>query len=162
MEEGTRCMYQAQNIAIQNEFIEPQLMIEQLNAIDIGNRGDFDQACRILEILSEKSKQRGLNLISMTIYYNYSSFMLAKGNFSVSRSLVQFLITQGTLSGPWVEINGQFLLHQINVREGRNDPMPMLRTADILEEIRLQTTLSPLRTLFEHYSQEILHRFEEG
>jgi tetratricopeptide (TPR) repeat protein len=161
-DESARYINEALEIANENEFAGLQLMISQLKAAEIGNHGDFDQACRILETLSEKANQRGLRQIGMSIYFNYGSFMLAKGNFSVARRLVSPLIGQDTLPGPWTEMNGLFLLHQINQREGRNDSMPMLRTAEILDHIHSQTSLPSLKDQFERFSHEVLHWFEQG
>jgi tetratricopeptide (TPR) repeat protein len=158
-EAGNVYLKESLGIIDRNEFAALRFTIETFQAFQIGNQGDFDRACQLLDVLAEKTNQRALKQIASMIYYRYGSFMLAKGNFSVASRLVQSLLSLDTIPGPWTVIMGLALMHQVNQHQGRSDETPRQRLLEILDTLGSKTTLEPLKSQFRFFAEDRLRLF---
>jgi len=161
-EEGALMVKEAFDMALRYEFVALRLTIENIKAADKGAQGDFDGACKLLQDLAELSNQRGLKQIAAAIYFNYGSFMLAKGNFFVARRLVQSLVNPETAQGPWTVMRGLVLMDRINRREGLDDDTPRQRLVEVFEHLRSSTHVEPFKTQVAHFSRNILRQVDDG
>jgi len=162
-EEGSQVLKEALEMCVRNEFLALKLLIDAAAAVDIGLRGNYDHACQLLEDLAEQANQRGLKQNATTIYYNYSSFMLARGNLSVARSLVQSLVgTDNNAQAPWALIRGLILLERINRREGRYDETFRQRLVAIIDNLNKNSSLEPLKTQVSFFIGNIMGQMLVG